>query len=150
MPESPLILVGPIIRVTPREVHIQDASFLDTIYPVSNHHKRDKDWLQTRGLDVGMSTSGTISHDLHRRRREALSSFFSQKNVMMLESSIKQKVLQLCEHLDESLRQPLRAPLNLSDLYYALARECVRPDPNITGLSRSLHRCQRCLSIQFW
>ena len=67
-----------------------------------------------------MSTSGTISHELHRKRREALEPFFSKKNVMILEPLIKRKVLQLCEHLDCSDK-----PVNLYDLYYALARECV-------------------------
>ena len=107
--------------MAPNEIHINDVDFLDSIYPTSNAHKRDKDWVQTRGLDVGMSTSGTISHDLHRRRRESLNPFFSQKNVAMLEPLVKDKVAQLCEHLDSALASG--KPVNLYDLYYALARE---------------------------
>ena len=83
-------------------------------------HKRDKDWVQTRGLDVGMSASGTIPHELHRRRREALRPFFSQKNVLTLEPLIRNKVSQLCKFLEKS-----DGPVNLYDLYYALAREFV-------------------------
>ncbi len=116
-----LTLSGPIIRVAPNELHINDVSFLDTIYPTSNNHVRDKDWKQTRGLDVGESTSGTISHELHRRRREALSPFFSQKSVLMLEPLIQEKVAQLCEHLDSAIISG--KPVNLYDLYYAFARE---------------------------
>ncbi|KAK0507631.1 hypothetical protein JMJ35_010154 [Cladonia borealis] len=124
---------GPIIRVTPREVHIKDLDFLDTIYPSSNMHKRDKDWVQTRGLDVGMSASGTIPHELHRRRREALRPFFSQKNVLTLEPLIRNKVSQLCTFLEES-----DGPVNLYDLYYALARDVVfqysfGKDSNVLG-----------------
>ena len=112
---------GPIIRVAPNEVHVNDVEFLDTIYPISNTHKRDKDWTQIRGLDVGMSTSATLSHDLHRRRRESLNPFFSQKNVAALEPLIKDKVKQLCGHLDDATKTG--KPVNLYDLYYALARE---------------------------
>lgn len=108
------------MRVTPREVHIKDLSFLDTIYPSSNLHKRDKDWVQTQGLNVGMSASGTIEHDLHRQRREALRPFFSRKMVSVLEELIKRKISRLCDHLAK-----LKGPVNLYDLYYALARECV-------------------------
>ena len=112
---------GPIIRIAPNELHINDVSFLDTIYPTSNSHVRDKDWNQTRGLDVGESTSGTISHELHRRRREALSPFFTQKNVVTLEPLIEGKVAQLCGHLDSAIVS--KTPVNLYDLYYAVARE---------------------------
>lgn len=82
---------------------------------------RDKDWNQTRGLDVGESTSGTISHELHRRRREALSPCFSQKSVVVLEPLILEKVGQLREHLDAAMVSG--KPINLYDLYYAFARE---------------------------
>lgn len=41
--------------------------------------------------------SDTIDHDLHRRRREYLSPFFSQKNVLALDSLIVLKVGQLGE-----------------------------------------------------
>ena len=67
-----------------------------------------------------MSASGTIPHELHRKRREALNPFFSKKNVMALEPLIRKKVLQLCGHLEAS-----QGPVNLYDLYYAFARECV-------------------------
>ena len=59
---------GPIIRVAPNELHINDVSFLDTMYPTSNSHVRDRDENSIRGLDVGEATSGTIAHELHRRR----------------------------------------------------------------------------------
>ena len=116
-----LTLPGPIIRIAPNELHINDPSFLDTIYPTNHNHVRDKDWYQTRGLDVGDSTSGTISHELHRRRREALSPLFTQKNIASLEPLIKEKVAQLCAHLDAAIVSG--NPVNLSDLYYAFARE---------------------------
>ena len=108
------------MRVTPREVHICDVDFLDRIYPSESLHKRDKDRVQTQGLNVGLSTSGTIEHDLHRRRRGALRPFFNKRNVSTLEVLIKGKIEQLCNHLIS-----LNGPVNLYDLYYALARECV-------------------------
>lgn len=112
---------GPIVRVAPNEIHINDVHFLGSIYPTSNVHKRDKDGFQTRGLDLGLSTAGTIPHDLHRKRREALAPFFSQKRVMSMEPVISAKLLQLCHHLESAQRSS--EALNLYDLYYGLARE---------------------------
>jgi hypothetical protein len=118
-------LEGPIIRVTPVEVHIKDAGFLDVIYPASNLRKREKYLRQLRGLDVGMSTASTIPHELHRRRRDALNPFFSQRNVVALESEIRSKVTQLCGYFENALHLGNEEVLNLYDLYYALAREYV-------------------------
>jgi hypothetical protein len=118
-------LEGPIIRVTPVEVHIKDVGFLDVIYPASNLRKREKYWRQLRGLDVGMSTASTIPHELHRRRRDALNPFFSQRNVVALESDIRSKVMQLCDYFENALHLGNGEVLNLYDLYYALAREFV-------------------------
>ena len=118
-----LSLLGPIIRITPREVHVNDVEFLEDIYPSSNNRKREKDIFQLRNLNLPYSTAGARSHELHRRRREALNPFFSQRNVFALEPRIKSKVSQLCGYLDTAAAQPAEKILNLSDLYYALARE---------------------------
>ena len=116
-----LDLLGPIIRVTPDEVHVNDITILDTIYTAPNVHRRDKDRAQLRGLDVGMSTSGTAAHDLHRKRRAELSPFFVTNSVTKLRPLIAAKVAYLCQHLDSA--QLSGVPINLYDLYYALARE---------------------------
>jgi hypothetical protein len=120
-----LNLPGPIVRVTPVEVHIKDIGFLDNIFPVSNLRKRDKYWRQLRGLDVDMSTASTIPHELHRRRREALNPFFSQRNVIALEPMLRGKVTQLCAYFEDALQQANGEVVNLYDLYYAFARELV-------------------------
>ena len=70
-----------------------------------------------------MSMGGSIKHDLHRKRREALNPFFSKKSVVGLESMIGQKVKQLCRLIEEHSRQ--QTPVNLSDVYFAFANEFV-------------------------
>ena len=127
---------GPIVRITPREVHVNDLDFLLTIYPLSPLEKRDKDPVQLRGLDVGLSTASTVCHNLHHRRREAIAPFFAEKNVLGLESMIRQKVEQGREVLDRTARDGREVEdqerpkgrtgggvIDLYDLYYAYARE---------------------------
>lgn len=68
-----------------------------------------------------MSVGGSIKHDLHRKRREALNPFFSKKSVTNLEPMISQKVEQLHQHLEYHLKH--QKHVNLSDLYFAFAME---------------------------
>ena len=115
-----LSCTGPIIRVTPWEIHVKDIKFLDEIYAPS-FRRREKYGFQTRTLKVSMSVGGTINHDLHRKRREALNPFFSKKSVTSLEPMIAQKVQQLHQRLEEHLKQ--QTSINLSDVYFAFAME---------------------------
>lgn len=114
---------GPIIRITPREVHVKDVSFLKEIYPTSNARKREKDAFQLRNLGLPFATAGTRDHELHRQRREALNPFFSQRRVFELEPLLKKKVAQLGSHLQAATKPEGTDIANLSDLYYAFARE---------------------------
>ena len=119
-----ILYSGPILRVTPWEVHVKDVGFLDEIY-ASSSRNREKYSFQTRTLKVPLSMGGSIKHDLHRRRREAANPFFSKKGVIDLEPMIGQKVKQLCQLMDDRAEQ--RIPVNLSDVYFAFANECALP-----------------------
>lgn len=113
--------------MTPREIHINDVDFLSEIYPTSVAHPRDKDPVQMRGINIPLSTAASVDHDEHRRRREVLNPFFSQKNIVAREHSLRLKVVQLCSHLDSAIiTGEVR---NLLDIYYAFAREsvCIAP-----------------------
>lgn len=68
-----------------------------------------------------MSVGGSIKHDLHRKRREALNPFFSKKSVTSLEPMITQKIQQLHQRFEYHIKQ--HTPINLSDTYFALAME---------------------------
>ena len=108
------------MRITPWEIHVNDVEFLDDIY-ASSFRRRDKYAYQTRTLPVPLSVGGTIQHDLHRRRREALNPFFSKKSVQSLQPMIAAKVDLLRKRFDDCLN--LQLPINLSDVYFAFANE---------------------------
>ena len=111
---------GPIVRITPWEIHVNDVDFLDDIYAPS-FRRRDKYVYQTRTLPVPLSVGGTTQHDLHRKRREALNPFFSKKSVQSLGPMISGKVDLLCQRFDDHRKSQL--PINLSDVYFAFANE---------------------------
>lgn len=117
---SLISLAGPIIRVTPDEIHISDVGFLDTIYAPSSS-PRDKYEYQLRTLRVPGGVGTTPSLEVHRRRREALSPFFSKRNVVLLEPTIADKVQQLCRLLSKHASEG--TPVNVSDVFFAFSNE---------------------------
>ena len=93
-----LCVTGPIVRINPYEIHINDPEFFDDLY--LHHKKLDKYrwWTNLSGADG--SSFSTVPHDLHRLRRAALNPFFSVQSVAKLEPLIASKVEKLCSRFD--------------------------------------------------
>ncbi|EOD53180.1 putative cytochrome p450 protein [Neofusicoccum parvum UCRNP2] len=87
---------GPIIRITPNELHVRDSSWFDVLY-ASNPTHRDKypPAAQLAGLPLG--THGTVQHDLHRKRRTANAPMFSKRAVASAQDLIREHVNELAE-----------------------------------------------------
>ena len=91
---------GPIVRINPAHLHINDPDFLDDIYTSGNKHKRNRDaWFyrSEKNGPLGWSLFQTVEHDVHRVRRATLSPFFSKRNIYALEGLIIGKVDELVE-----------------------------------------------------
>lgn len=70
---------GPIVRISPFEIHIHDPEFIDSVYCLG---KRVDKWsFQTRQFPVGNASFGTIEHNLHHARRAPVAPFFSKRAV---------------------------------------------------------------------
>ncbi|KAK3671058.1 hypothetical protein LTR78_009019 [Recurvomyces mirabilis] len=110
---------GPIIRVTPDEVHISDPDFLSTIYAT-----RDRNSIVGGGIMQDQSVHLANDYHLHKMRREALNPFFSTKAVSDMEPKLANKAAQL-----RSVVQGYRAsqqPLNVSDMFFAYSNDMLR------------------------
>jgi cytochrome P450 len=70
---------------------------------------------------TSQASGATVGHELHRKRREALNPFFSKKAITSFESVITERVQRLRQVVQE--HDASKIPLNLSDLYFALAKE---------------------------
>ena len=92
---------GPIVRINPYELHVNDPDFLEDIYVGPGTHKRDKWAFTTNGLGVPDATLMTNPHDLHRVRRAALNPFFSKTSVRKLQSLIDAKIDLFLERFEE-------------------------------------------------
>jgi cytochrome P450 len=74
-----------------------------------------------RTLGTSQASGATVNHELHRRRREALNPLFSKKAITSFESVITERVVKLRQVVEDHASS--KKSLNLSDLYFAFAKE---------------------------
>lgn len=77
-------IYGPIIRINPFEIHINDPDFYEEVY-ASGGRKRDRSEWVMRATGFSDAFFATVPHDLHRVRRAAVAPFFSKQNVRKLQ-----------------------------------------------------------------
>lgn len=101
---------GPIIRITPTELHINDPDYYETLY--SRAGRRDKYFYFSGRFGYASDCFSTINHDLHRLRRKALSPMFSVKKIEEFQPVIKEKVEKLCRKIALYLQDGQVLPLS--------------------------------------
>ncbi|RWA06753.1 hypothetical protein EKO27_g8357 [Xylaria grammica] len=92
---------GPIVRVTPNEVHWNDPEFIDTVFPGPGRKTNKPLWFAQR-TGTPYSIVSTTDHDLHRRRRNALNSFFSVASVRRLEPIMKRYMAEMISRMEQA------------------------------------------------
>ncbi|KAL8789417.1 MAG: hypothetical protein Q9213_001174 [Squamulea squamosa] len=91
---------GPVVRISPYEVHISDPEFIDQVYPGSAVRTEKYPWSQKMfGLELAFFA--TIDHDLHRIRRNAFAHYLSKASLQKLEPGIQSVVDTMVRRLHE-------------------------------------------------
>ncbi|KAL4902748.1 hypothetical protein BDW74DRAFT_169336 [Aspergillus multicolor] len=113
---------GPIVRITPREVHITDPDFYDEIYAPSSR-RRDKDpaWVPIFGTPTSMFA--TTNHEHHRFRRSVLTPFFSKRSVQALTPMIEERTLALLARFQ--MFHASQTIVHLDDAFSALTADII-------------------------
>lgn len=70
---------GPIVRITPTELHIEDPDYYEQLYSRSGRRDRYDYFLGRSGY--ASDAFSTSDHYLHRLRRAALNPMFSKKQI---------------------------------------------------------------------
>ncbi|KAK4066062.1 uncharacterized protein Triagg1_8371 [Trichoderma aggressivum f. europaeum] len=105
-------IYGPIIRVNPHEVQVFDPEFIDTLY-TSNSQRRDKYKWTGRSILLPESLVATEPHDLHRKRRAALSPFFSKASIRRLEEPIQETLAAILARMKTASKSVEVMPMSL-------------------------------------
>ncbi|KAI0532240.1 cytochrome P450 [Xylaria digitata] len=113
---------GPIVRISPNEVHCNDFRFIEETYALGGR-KRDKPVHQVRGSDAAVGAIfSTADHDVHRMRRSALSKFFAHGQIARLEPKVEVLVRRLC---DKILAQGGGDPFDIADAYSCFSSDVI-------------------------
>jgi hypothetical protein len=113
------LCIGPIVRISPYELHVNDPAFFEKLYRQDG--KWDKYAWCYDAFNAPLTAVATSAHDLHKRRRVPLNSFFSKPNVTMRQDVVKRQIERLCHRLEEFVDSG--ALLNLNIALGAFARD---------------------------
>lgn len=96
---------GPVVRINPHEIHVKDSAWAEVLYASSARGIRDKYPPAAHMTGTPLGIFGTISHDTHRKRRAAISNFFSKSAVASNENVIHEKIERLGARLQQQLSE---------------------------------------------
>lgn len=112
---------GPIVRITPFELHVEDSEYWDELYARS--HRYDKyEWMAGR-FGANTMTFTTAKSDLHAIRRAPLNPMFSKRSIAKFEPVIEKKVELMCKGIKESY--DTGGVLTLSNAFNAYAGDVI-------------------------
>jgi hypothetical protein len=95
---------GPIVRVGPNELHVNDPSFYETLYNFETFLDRPEVNL--------VNLQHSASFELHKVRRRAFEPYFSKQSVATLEPLIRSNADKLSQRLGEA--KAARDPINIT------------------------------------
>ncbi|KAK0634554.1 cytochrome P450 [Bombardia bombarda] len=97
-------IYGPVVRISPNEVHLSDPANYDKIYNVGSKFTKDRGFYGPMEGPLKMPILLTIkSNEEHRMRRGQLNPFFSRRSVLDLEEIIWAKTRMLCDMMEAAL-----------------------------------------------
>ncbi|KAG8531301.1 uncharacterized protein KY384_002929 [Bacidia gigantensis] len=114
---------GPIIRINPYEVHIDDPDFYDEVYVLGGKRKSDIWTWSAPMFGTPNSILATIEHDVHRRRRNAYSTFFSKQSIRKYSGVVQANMDRVIARFKEY--QSKGQPVNLMHAWTAFTGDVV-------------------------
>lgn len=116
------VCLGPIVRINPDELHINDIDYFDTVYSLNKRRDKDPYHVQIFGTPLSRMYSkmnnkreregerriaiansipvfGSERHEVHKPRRQAMNNFFSKASVTRLEPLIHHHIRKMCDKI---------------------------------------------------
>ncbi|KAK8215694.1 putative cytochrome P450 [Phyllosticta capitalensis] len=139
---------GPVVRISPREVHISDPAFVDILY--TSREEKDERFYNFDGDNATVFATGPPTE--HRRRRGALARLFTAANVAKVEPAMHHHLQKLFARMDEA--RQTGEPINASDAFRCLTMDIISEmtEPQCRNVldspdfARSFHRTIRVAS----
>ncbi|KAK2836963.1 hypothetical protein FQN49_006545 [Arthroderma sp. PD_2] len=94
-------IYGPVVRITPDEIHLSNPEHYDEIYHVGTSYNKSAAFYDAFGVDKATFT--TADNHVHRVKRAAFNPFFSRKRVLELEDIVQSKAKTLVNRISTAL-----------------------------------------------
>ena len=127
---------GPIVRINPEELHVDDPEFYDVLYSTSKPYDKLKR-LENR-FGIPGATFSTPNHELHKIRRAAISPFFAKSKVREQTIHIQELMDTISQRLSKEYAGKNRV-LNLHDVWRCFAADNIMT--LMFGSPLDLHLC---------
>ncbi|KAF2969443.1 hypothetical protein GQX73_g4102 [Xylaria multiplex] len=114
---------GPVVRITPEEIHIMELSAYNEIFVFGAVRKTDSYLRSSHGTGFEDMASISASHDAHRRLRVPLDKLFARSSILRIESRVAQRVERLYDRL--SFYQDTGEVVNLSNALSSLTTDVI-------------------------
>ena len=113
---------GPIVRINPFEIHIDDPEYYETVYATGASFSKLK--LVENRFNMPQSTFSTAHSKLHKPRRAALAPFFSTRKMQGHGPFVQSLVDKICDRFKrEYAGQGI--PVVLNDVFGALSGDVI-------------------------
>ncbi|KAF2141086.1 uncharacterized protein K452DRAFT_299132 [Aplosporella prunicola CBS 121167] len=112
---------GPVVRITPDEIHLADPANYDTIYHIGSPYSKPP--IFYNGINVPYSTFGTPSNSLHKLKRSLISPLFSRRRVLDLEAVVQDKAARLVSRMEAGVRDGI--PVDLHHAFRAVSVDVI-------------------------
>ncbi|CAK7200919.1 hypothetical protein SEUCBS139899_003619 [Sporothrix eucalyptigena] len=121
---------GPVVRIMPDVVHVNDPGFVDKLYTQSPRLRRERAPTVLKMFSKHYSMLPTKDHDLHRRRRAVLSRFFSHQNVRRLMPLFDETLSNLLGRLERCAKETDHdgspKPVSLNPYFKATTKDIIQ------------------------
>lgn len=119
--ETKLTLPGPIVRISPYELHIDEPDYYEELY--SQHKPRNKSEFYLNQFGLPGAGFGTADHKLHRARRAAMNPFLSKRSVERLQPMLNFMIEKLCGRIEEY--RATAEPMSMRQVFMCLTTDVV-------------------------
>ncbi|KAI0377618.1 cytochrome P450 [Hypomontagnella monticulosa] len=113
---------GPIVRINPNELHIDDPAYYEVVYP--NNKPVDKLEFFAYQFNMPDTVAPTCPYQLHRSRRQALAPMFSRSRIIEHGWGIQQVVDRLSHNLANEYTGT-GVPVNISHMWAASVTDVI-------------------------
>lgn len=108
---------GPVVRITPWEIHIKDPGYYHTVYAGPGKHRNKDPFFSFIGYPKSIFSLN--SHESHRPWRKVLAQFFKRRAIHEFEPVIKANTELLCRYFSQAINGNQTLELHTAFLCYS-------------------------------